>query len=202
MTEIADLQISAFVDDELSHDECEFLVRRLSRDPDARRQLLRFETIGAAVRGELLAPDPDVLRRRIGAALEGVHLPARPEPIAQRSLEHWRRPAIGAGIAASVAVAALLAVSGGPADRLAGQAGIAARDPIPETTFGEGELLPSFVVATDTPAQSSITLTDYIVQHNQFTPAIRRASINSTVVGEQHSWRAIPAAQPVEQPIE
>jgi negative regulator of sigma E activity len=198
MTEIADLQVSAFADDELSRDECEFLVRRLSRDAEARRQLLRYSMIGAAMRGELLGPDPDVLRRRISAALEGVHLPARTEALPRSRFQHLGRPILGAGIAASVAIAALLVVSAGSDSGDRADLPVAAVDPIPETTFAEGELLPSFVVPLEASSQSSIRLTDYIVQHNQFTPAIRRASINSTVAGEQHYWRPVPPTQPIE----
>jgi negative regulator of sigma E activity len=111
MTESIDLQISAFLDDELSLDECMFLVKRLERDPESRRKTLRYAAIRGAVRGELLDPDPDVLRRRIGAALEGVHLPVRAEPQAAALGQRLFGPAIGAGIAASVAVVALLALN-------------------------------------------------------------------------------------------
>lgn len=199
MTETADLHISAFADNELSRDECEFLVRRLSRDAEARGRLLRYATIGAAMRGELLGPDPDVLRRRIGAALEGVHLPARSEAPAKRRLRRLTRPAVGAGIAASVAVAALLAIRMGGEGARPEEPAVVAADPVPGQTFAEGELLPSYIVPAGGTAerQTSIALTDYLVQHNQFTPAIRRASLNSMVVGEQQ-WRALPAPQPEE----
>ena len=199
MTEIADLQISAFVDDELSRDECEFLVRRLSRDGDARRQLVRYSMIGAAMRGELLGPHPDVLRTRISAALEGVHVPFRTETVPQNPLRRFVRPALGTGIAASAAIAALLFVSMRPDSGNLSNPPVAGVDPIPEAASVEGELLPSFVVPTQGNTQSSIRLTDYIVQHNQFTPAIRRASINSTVAGEQHYWRPVPELQPAER---
>jgi negative regulator of sigma E activity len=196
MTEIAELQISAFVDDELSSDECEFLVRRLSRDPDARRQLVRYSAIGAAMRGELLGPDPDVLRRRISAALEGVHLPVRSEVEPARPWRRLVRPALGGAIAASAAIVALLAVGIDSENSVSVDAPVAAADPIPDAAVVEGELLPSFVVPEQVGTQSSIRLTDYIVQHNQFTPAIRRASINSSVAGEQHYWRPVPQDQP------
>ena len=55
-------QISAFSDDELSPEECEFLVRRLERDSESREKVQSYAVIGAALRGELLGPDPDVLR--------------------------------------------------------------------------------------------------------------------------------------------
>jgi negative regulator of sigma E activity len=196
MTDTADLQISAFVDDELSSDECEFLVRRLSRDSEARRQLVRYSAIGAAMRGELLGPDPDVLRRRISAALEGVHLPARSEAEPARPWRQLVRPALGGAIAAGAAIVALLAVGIDSENTASVDAPVAAADPIPDASVVEGELLPSFVVPEQVGSQSSIRLTDYIMQHNQFTPAIRRASINSSVAGEQHYWRPVPQDQP------
>lgn len=202
MTEFADLQISAFTDDELSRDECEFLVRRLSRDAQARRQLLRYAAIGASLRGELLSPDPDVLRRRISAALEGVHLPIRGETheeVQPRSFsQRMMQPAIGAGIAATVAVVAVLAVSSGSSDSEQAESAVAAMESVPSAPAVESEFLPSYVVPVNAGNQPFITLTDYMVQHNQFTPAIRRASINSSLVGEQHYWRIVPANQAVE----
>ncbi|HSG64662.1 MAG TPA: sigma-E factor negative regulatory protein [Gammaproteobacteria bacterium] len=198
MTESADLQISAFADDELSRDECEFLVRRLSRDSEARRQLLRYTVIGASMRGELLSPDPDVLRRRISAALEGVHLPVRADTQDGAQATPWlrllTRPAVGAGIAATVAVAAVLVVSSGSRDAQQTEPTAAVMESVPSSVAVESELASGYIVPVSAGSQPYITLTDYIVQHNQFTPAIRRASINSSVVGEQTSWRVAPPA--------
>ena len=50
MTESIQDQLSAFIDGELSADETEFLLRRLSHDSEARRQLKAYLAIGAAVR--------------------------------------------------------------------------------------------------------------------------------------------------------
>lgn len=198
MTDTADIQISAFIDDELSREECEFLVRRLGRDTAARRKALRFAVIGAAMRAELLAPDPDVLRRRIGAALEGVHLPTYVERGERGWLGRMTRPALGAAIAASVAVAAVIVVSGrsGVGEPVTPQ--LASTPAAREATMASGGLAPSFVAPASSSTQSAIMLTDYIVEHNQFTSAMRRASINSTVVGEQHQWRIVPASQSLE----
>jgi negative regulator of sigma E activity len=202
MTEFADLQISAFADDELSRDECEFLVRRLSRDAEAHRQLLRYAVIGASMRAELLSPDPDVLRRRISAALEGVHLPVRAEAQDAAHAASWlgtlMRPAVGAGIAATVAVAAVLAVSSSYYDAQRLEATAAVMESVPRSVAVESELASGYIVPVSVGNQPYITLTDYIVQHNQFTPAIRRASINSSVIGEQTSWRVTPPAEPVD----
>ena len=98
-------QISAFIDDELSAEECSFLVRRMERDAKSRDKVLRYSIIGAALRGELPNPDPDVLRERVRAALDGVGSVEQPAETPPRT-KRFFRPAIGLGIAASVAVAA------------------------------------------------------------------------------------------------
>jgi len=183
----------------LSRDECEFFVRRLSLDAAARRRLLRYHTIGAALRGELLGPDPDILRRRISASLEGVHLPSRPEPVAARTYHRYLRPALGAAIAASVAIAALLVLrvtpSGVPAvDSTVADGGQMSPSPAATVT---SDLPRGYVIPAIFSGQYSMTMTDYIMQHNQYAPAIRNLSINSSVAGE-HVYRASPAVQVVE----
>ena len=201
MTESPDFQISAFADGELSRDECEFLVRRLGQDPEARRKALRYATVGAALRGELIGPDPDVLRRRISAALEGVHVPEHAQAQAVSPLRRFLRPAAGVGIAASVAVAALLAVSiGSDTDPAAGadMPPVAVVETVPAVVPVETELLPSFIVPVSSSSQSSIRFTDYLVRHNRFAPAIRRASINSSIAGEQHTLRRVQELQTAE----
>jgi negative regulator of sigma E activity len=195
MTESIDLQISAFLDDELSLDECMFLVKRLERDPESRRKTLRYAAIRGAVRGELLDPDPDVLRRRIGAALEGVHLPVRAEPQAAALGQRLFGPAIGAGIAASVAVVALLALNSGRNSVESTNEAAVAEQMAPAET--QPDVTPTYIVPVRAGEQPFIRLTNYLVQHNQFTPAIRRASMNASVVGEQHVWRGQESA-PVE----
>ncbi|NNC65910.1 MAG: sigma-E factor negative regulatory protein [Gammaproteobacteria bacterium] len=199
MTESPDIQISEFADGELGRDESEFLVRRLSRDADARCKTVRYATIGAAIRGELIGPDPDVLRRRISASLEGVHVPEHapasvPNP-------RWRvlRPVAGLGIAASVAIAALLAVNPGPgSDSGSDTPPVAIVETVPTVVPVQTELMPSFVVPVSATSQPSLRFTDYLVQHNRFAPAIRRVSINSSIAGEQHTLRRVQELQTAE----
>ena len=107
MTEQINDQISAFIDDELPDQESAFLLRRFERDPEAHGQALRYTLIGSALRNELLGPDPAILRRRIAVALAGkAPLPAtRPQA---RWQSRYARPLLGFGIAASVAVAAIV----------------------------------------------------------------------------------------------
>ena len=49
MTEQISDQISAFIDDELSEQECAFLVRRFEHDTEARGQAVRYTMIGSAL---------------------------------------------------------------------------------------------------------------------------------------------------------
>src|SRR5215470_312497 len=107
MTEQISDQISAFIDDELPDEESAFLMRRFERDADARSRAARYTMIGAALRDELVGSDPEVLRRRIAAAMTGTAPVAQQRPAAR---VQWRylRPAVGVGIAATVAVAAIV----------------------------------------------------------------------------------------------
>ena len=190
MSEQIQDQISAFTDDELSAEECAFLVRRLERDPKTRDRVLRYSIIGAALRGELPNPDPDVLRRRVRAELDGVRAleQVRESPAIQ---SRYFRPAIGLGIAASVAVAALALLNtvNSPLD---------ASDPVPQVAgvssgFGLQDP-PSYVVpgeaagplsVGDTLSPPPIRLTNYLITHGQYAPGIRRTSIHTHVISNE-----------------
>ena len=198
MTESPDIQISAFADGELGRDEAEFLVRRLSRDADARCKTVRYATIGAALRGELIGPDPDVLRRRISASLEGVHVPAPEATSAPSPLRRFVRPLAGVGIAASVAIAALIAVNPGlDVDPGSSAPPVSVVETVPTVAPVQTELMPSFVVPVSATGQS-LRFTDYLMQHNRFAPAIRRVSINSSIAGEQHTLLRVEELQDTE----
>lgn len=190
MSEQIQDQISAFTDDELSAEECAFLVRRLERDPKTRDRVLRYSIIGAALRGELPNPDPDVLRRRVRAELDGIRAleQVRESPAAR---SRYFRPAVGLGIAASVAVAALALLNtvnspldaSDPVSRVAGaSSGFGLQDP------------PSYIVPSeaagslsvgDTLSPPPIRLTNYLITHGQYAPGIRRTSIHTHVISNE-----------------
>ena len=191
-------QISAFTDDELTPEECEFLVRRLERDPESRDKVLRYAVIGAALRGELLGPDPDVLRNRVRQILEGVSLVARTATDSPGWATHMIRPVLGTGIAAGVAALGLLALNyatqispGGGVPVIVAQ----------QATVGEplNQAL-SYVVPQDDGTalrvaeqivQPQILLTNYLVRHGEYTIGIGRRSIDSNVVSGQDTWRVV-----------
>ena len=190
-------QISAFLDDELSDEETAFLVRRFERDAEARNQLRRYTAIGCALRGELTTADPDVLRRRITSALHGAvpqqQLAAR-APIVQPWRARLVRPFVGVGIAAAVAIAAVIGL------RFANEA----RSPVEgldATPLQAGQWTepPSYVVPQDAaesgPVAPPIRLTNYLMRHGEYASGLSRTSVHSNVVGAGES--APPRAAPV-----
>ncbi len=197
MTEQIHDQISAFIDDELSEQESAFLVRRLERDADARNQALRYSLIGSALRGELLQPHHDILRRRIQSALNGGTVVA---PVASRTAPvrrlRYLRPVVGFGIAATVAVAAVVGLR--TLNNPVGEAlvPVAATTTIPAT---QGPVQArqwtepaSYVVPQDVPANqqptSPIRLTNYLVRHGEYASGLGRTSVHSSVVGAAETF--------------
>lgn len=60
MSEHIDEQVSEFVDDEMSIEECDFFVRRLQRDDDTRARFMRYQLIRAVIRGDRIQTIIDV----------------------------------------------------------------------------------------------------------------------------------------------
>jgi hypothetical protein len=180
MTDQIQDQMSAFWDDELSAEECAFLVRRLEHDPDARGKLSRYATIGCALRGELLQPDPGLLLRRLEEALTGTAVPLRRAAPASGIGRRALRPALGFGIAATVAVVAVF-----------GLRNMNAIDPdagIGTLQAGQGALdAPAYVVPREVAEQrgvaSPIRLTNYLMHHGEYASPLYRTSVHSSVVG-------------------
>lgn len=180
MSEKIQEQISAFLDDELPANEAELLVHRLSRDPAMHRKAMTYRTIGAAVRGELLSPNPDLLRQRILKALDGE--PAVAELPTPARWDHGRltRPAIGLAVAAAVAMVAILGLrnmvqqgSGSGSTPLV--AGVA--DPAPRSYVVPREPTDASLVRVP------IRLTNYLVHHGEYASSLGRKSIHSDIVG-------------------
>ncbi|NOR67399.1 MAG: hypothetical protein GQ528_08585 [Woeseiaceae bacterium] len=108
MNDALKMQISAFVDGELPENESELLLRRLSQDISLRQQVAGYIEIGRLIRQDHDVPGISELRDRIAAALgeEPIQHPASANVLQSK----FTRPAVGAAIAASVAVLALFAV--------------------------------------------------------------------------------------------
>jgi sigma-E factor negative regulatory protein RseA len=186
MTEQINDQISAFIDDELSADESAMLVRRFERDPEARGRALRYTMIGDALRGQLLEPNPSILRRRVAASLSGAQAAAPAKAAAGWPLR-FARPAVGFGIAAAVAVVAIGAL------RVVNDAQVA-----PATVAATVETAqplqvreisaeaPSYVVPQEAPEGRPVTppirLTNYLMRHGEYASGLSRTSVHSNVV--------------------
>jgi sigma-E factor negative regulatory protein RseA len=144
-------QLSALVDDELRRDEAMFLVRRLSREPEAVDQVGRYFMISDAIRRQLPEVMDSRLAERVNAALQSEPAyQAGPGGATRRLL----RPIAGLGVAASVAMVAV--------SYWTGQA------PVP------GEETPGFVAASSQPLQSSSFLPQPQNQWNRLDPDVQR----------------------------
>ncbi len=102
------MQLSAFVDGELSDNEADLLVRRLSQDSELRQQVAEYLAIGRAMRGQLDPGGSERVRERIMAEL-GDRVPEHPvEPEAGKGPSRLLRPVGGLAVAATVALVAIL----------------------------------------------------------------------------------------------
>ncbi|MDX1561870.1 MAG: RseA family anti-sigma factor [Gammaproteobacteria bacterium] len=179
-------QISEFIDDELSAEECDFFVRRLQRDPDGRSQYLRYQLIGAAVRGEHLLPGGMDLRERLQNELLAAEAPPRV------SLQSWGRYAAGAGIAASVALVAVFGLRfmqgpDGLSDDLVADTGLT---DLPSYVVPENSGDPRQLVSV--PVQ--LTGLQYLMHHGAYASGLSRTVLHSNVVAGQESNEAADAA--------
>lgn len=171
-------QISEFIDDEMSVEQSEFFVRRLQRDAESRRRYLRYQLIGAAMRGEHFHPRASELGMRLGQALDRDESVARSRSAAVL--------AAGVGIAASVAVVAVfgfrfanvgadaLPVDPAAASNLADASSYAAPS-------GVGEIQPLVRVGGE------VTGIQYLIHHARYSSGLSRTIMQSSVVAGQES---------------
>jgi anti-sigma-K factor RskA len=195
MTEQISDQISAFIDDELSDEESAFLLRRFERDTDARSRAARYTMIGAALRDELVGSDPEILRRRIAAALTGT-APAAQQRSTPRVQWRYLRPAFGVGIAATVAVAAIVGLRAVNFARVGVPGAATATAPLQART---SDPAPSYVVprdVSDAPVviAPAVRLTNYVMHHSEYASRLSRLPVHSNVVG---AGELLPPAETV-----
>jgi sigma-E factor negative regulatory protein RseA len=103
-------QLSALVDDELSDLERPLLLGRLQRDASLRERMGRYQLISEVMRGTENASALGIADR-VQAAIQQDTPSGEPRsPLAPAA--GWRKPLAGVAIAASVAVVAVLTVTG------------------------------------------------------------------------------------------
>jgi negative regulator of sigma E activity len=172
-------QISEFIDDEMSVEESEFFVRRLQRDAEARRQYLRFQLIGAAMRGEHFHPGATELGLRLEEAIDRDESAARSKFAA--------RLAAGVGIAASVAVVAVFGLhfANLGSETLAADVSGATSDlsdaPSYVVPSGAAEIQPLVRVGGE------VTGIQYLIHHARYSSGLSRTIMQSSVVAGQEA---------------
>lgn len=229
-----DSQLSAMFDGELPGAECELIARRLARDEALRSQWSRYSMIGAAIRAERGVALHDRVAWRVQSVIaqepaygDGAEIGATnartaavvPAEVLRRAASRrWSRlagPLAGAGIAASVAAAAIMfmRVQGEPetlvAEAAIPQAAVAAPQvqsaaPAPEMTSAR---VTSASSARDaglysTPAPNPQTniappasLANYVVAHSEYSgPLSRRMALLGILASENAAAPAQPAA--------
>ena len=160
---VAASQLSALVDDELADREIDLILRRLSREGDARDRWERYHLISDVIQGQLPAALDTEFAARIRQAIEAEPLPqavARPLPA-------WYKPVTGFGLAASVALIALFGLKLNQTDVLQPATPFAATT----ANLATPASLPIQTVALARPVHSArepARLTSYLVNHNGY----------------------------------
>lgn len=176
MNDAIRMQISAFVDGELPDAEADLLLRRMSQDASLRKQAAEFLEIGRAMRGEPGVPGVDRLQERISAELDDKPLiddEVLPEVAAERSM----RPLVGAAIAASVALLAIVGLQFSPGvDN--------GTDSAPEGIVAEIEEEPGYTVP-------DAELRQYVMSHGASASELGGNSMNARLVTLRLSEEAL-----------
>lgn len=103
MNEVSKQQLSALFDGELAVDEARFLLSRIARDPGLADLWGRYQVIGDCMRHEGCVPADSAFSVRVMRQIQTQSGSARGHRVSR-----WVRYGLGGGIAASVAVAALV----------------------------------------------------------------------------------------------
>lgn len=183
-------QLSAFVDGELPIAEEHLLLKQLEKSAESRAVLGRYTLMGELIRDPSTDPDVSRISERIRMALieEAPHsseLSARSSwPMAVKGL-------VGAGIAASVAILALVSLN--TSDRDPGS--------VPPLAEIQADADSYVVPLPSDGVQMAITparLTNYLVSHGEFFNGPSRLTIDSHIVGGHGASLAVPRAEAIQ----
>lgn len=173
-------QLSAFLDGELERDQARFLVKRLPADAELSARWQRWHMVRDCLRGQTSAPLRSDFAARIALAIQDEAAPSR--GFAAVALR-W---AGGFAVAASVAVAALLAVSPGEAPvpssgMVASQPAVTAPAQVAPSPYREQDLRPPLLIDAQTVSAESGAIgpvvrldpriESYLVRHNEAAAA-------------------------------
>ncbi|MEM1173457.1 MAG: sigma-E factor negative regulatory protein [Pseudomonadota bacterium] len=110
MTDAIKMQLSAFVDGELSDEESELLIRRIGRDAELRATVAEYHAIGRIMRAETAPAGMDGLLAAIRDGIDADEVPLA-EAVEQPPSRRLFKPLAGFAVAASVALVGVLSVS-------------------------------------------------------------------------------------------
>ena len=164
---IAASQLSALVDDELADMEIDLVLRRLSRDSEARDRWERYHLISDVIQGHHVpAALATNFTARIRQAIEA-------EPLLQtaaRPLPAWYKPVTGFGLAASVALIALFGLKLNQTDVLQPATPLAATASNRSTLAAALPIQTAAITRPVAPAHEPVEarLTSYLVNHNGY----------------------------------
>lgn len=190
MSDHIEEQISEFIDDEMSAEECEFFVRRLQRDRDARDRYLRYQLIGVVMRGDHLPARAAGLNAAGGGARLGASGAA--DDAAESRWRSGLRVAVGTGIAASLALVTILGL------RLSGLEDDGATYRATTAEF-VGPATLETMAQQAFPMQAEVTGIQYLMHHAGFASGLSRTIMHSSVItGPQ----ADPVPESRNEPLE
>jgi len=214
-----DSQLSAMFDDELPEAECELLARRLARDEALKARWGRYATIGAAIRAERGLTLENRLALRVASAVSTEPSLAstagvRSSAPGRSALVRWGQPAVGAALAAGVAMFAVLwmrdrsptptlltqqptpiaahAVAASPAPVLLSAA---IRTGSRKSRAGTNNSYTVPVTISGTAMVPPAQLANYVVAHSQFAMPWLRGTVLSSLDTAESATSAAPPAQ-------
>lgn len=172
-------QLSAFADGELSKAEAELLVARLCRDRGLAAVWARWHAASEVLRGGLPPRYPRELAERVQAALAA--------DAGHEAALGWRKPLLGAALAAGVATLAILGVR----SQLAPQPG----EIVPMTAGSGGAAAGQAQLVGYDPALA-VKLNSYVARHAEVTGRRLPAVAPHVQVAAQDAEAVAPAATP------
>jgi negative regulator of sigma E activity len=175
MTDRIREQMSALLDGELPGDEVGLLVRRLERDEHLRRAFGNYVLAGEALRSPSGPLAGARFAAKVSAAIDAGTVEVPPARLAQPARARWARPAIATAVAASAAVVAVLLVK----PVIQGTA-VVAGGAVQQAQRALASL-PIVAESSPTPARSQ-RLAGYLMAHSQFSGAIGRRNVWSSVL--------------------
>ena len=174
MTTESKEHLSSLMDGEVTQETGRFLVRRLGADADLRDTWARYHLIRDCLQDQQSQYVQVELSQRVHRALSEDHSPAAEKrststnPATNRRTNYWFKPVAGLAVAASVALVAVVTVTGGNQAELVP----------PPTVASESFTSPNIVAATprSTPVNLSGTsprdnqrMNAYFLRHYQVT---------------------------------